>query len=612
MSENIPTTSITRTDWIHRTPTDLSVSPVKAARILVIGSCFSEAIVPHFGHAFPGAEIDYIPYNFAGELPQTPPHPLNEYAFQLVVLPMRTIASEHMTMRLQYQDHAGYLRVFDESQQRLLQLLDGALQYHTANKILTFVANFMLPQQNAMGRMLPRYDIRNPVHYVEKLNEVLASEISAKENAYLIDFDSISATIGRQYVQDDGLWMHAHGTCVSDWDNQYDQARLEIPQPYSARHEVKTDEFYAAVWHELRAMLTSATQTDSVKLVIIDLDDTLWRGIVAEEGIRYAALEGYPLGFIESLQFLKRRGILLAIASKNDEAKILEIWDSFVGGVLPMTDFASRKINWDPKVENIREILNETNLLPKNVVFIDDNPAERAAVREAFPDMRVLGDDIYRLRRVLLWSGETQTPRVTDESGRRTEMIQAQIQRESARTKMSREEFLASLGVSVTLDCITGTDHQKFARAFELVNKSNQFNTTGKRWTYEECDQGFKSGMVFYVAHVKDKYTDYGLVAVAISLGNLIEQYVMSCRVFGLGVEQAVIASIAQTVHAHADVHARVVETPANALGRDVFSKCDFVLSEDGTWVLPRGAVLAVPTHVALSLPQTGRAPEAV
>ncbi len=582
---------------------DLSVSPVRAARILVVGSCFSEAIAPHAGYAFPNTVVDYIPYNFAGELPQMPPRPLNEYAFQLVVLPMRTVASEHLTMRLQYQDQVGYHNAFEESRQRLLQLLDGAMQYHTDSKILTFVANFMLPQQNAMGKMLPRYDIRNPVHYVEKLNEVLAGEVSTRENAYLIDFDAISASIGRKHVQDDSLWVHAHGTCISDWDNQYDQSRMEVPLPYSARHEVKTDEFYAAIWSELRSMLTTATQTDSVKLVIIDLDDTLWRGIVAEEGIRYAALEGYPLGFIEALQFLKRRGIMLAIASKNDESKILEVWDGLVGGVLPMTDFVSRKINWDPKIGNIQKILEETNLLPKNVVFIDDNPAERAAVRAAFPDMRVLGDDIYRLRRVLLWSGETQVPRITEESGRRTEMIQAQIQRESARTKMSREEFLESLDVSVAIDRISKTDHPKFARAFELVNKSNQFNTTGRRWTYEECDQGFKGGMEFHVAHVKDKYTDYGLVAVAISQESMIEQYVMSCRVFGLGVEQAVIAKVTQSIHTYSDVCARVVETPANALGRDVFSKCHFVLGEDGMWCLPRGKELTVPNHIAMPSP---------
>lgn len=594
--------AVSNEDLAHRVPTDLSISPAKVDRILVVGSCFSEAIVPHVGRAFPAAQVDYIPYNFGGELPAAPPHPLNEYAFQLIVLPMRSIAPEHLTMPLKYPDQVGYNNAFEESRQRLAQLIDGSMQYNTSHKMLTFVANFMIPQQSAMGRMLPRYDIRNPVHYVEKLNEILDGEISGRQNAHLVDFDSISATIGRKYVQDDSIWIHAHGTCISDWDNQYDQQRLEPPKPYSDGHEIRTDEFYATVWCELRAMHTSITQTDSVKLVIIDLDDTLWRGVVAEEGIRYAALEGYPLGFIETLQFLKRRGILLAIASKNEESNIAGIWDTFVGGVLPLSDFASVKINWKPKVDNIHEILAETNLLPKNVVFIDDNPSERAAVRGEFADMRILGDDIYRLRRVLLWSGETQVAQITEESGRRTEMIQAQIQRESARSKMSREEFLRSLEVGVSIHRITSTSDQKFARAFELVNKSNQYNSTGKRWTFEECSSRFEEGLEFYVGQVKDKHTDYGLVAVAIVQNDCIEQYVMSCRVFGLGVEQALISSVAKSIQSHSDVVGNVIETPANALGREVFQKCGFSLSAEGKWVLAKDQVLASPEHVVLEI----------
>lgn len=605
MSEKASVGTFPRDDWAHRAPTDLSISNQKVSRILVIGSCFSESVAPYSVYAFPDAVVDYIPYNFAGQLPESPPHPIDEYAFQLIVLPMRTIAPEQLTMRLQHQNPEEYKNAFEESTTRLFQMLDGALHYQDKHKILTFVANFMLPQQNALGRMLPRYDLRNPVYYVEKLNEIIASEIEKKQNSYLIDFDSISSTIGRKYLQDDNLWIHAHGTCIYDWDIQFDQNRIEIPDSYTTQYQVKCDQFYAAVWHELRAMYVTASQIDSVKLVIIDLDDTLWRGIVAEEGIRYAALEGYPLGFIEALQFLKRRGILLAIASKNDEGTIVNIWDSIVGGFLSLSDFASRKINWNPKVENIREILKETNLLPKNALFIDDNPVERAAVRDAFPEMRVLGDDIYRLRRVLLWSGETQVSHITDESSRRTEMIQAQIEREGMRSAMSREDFLLSLQVSVQVHQVTDTGDASFVRAFELINKSNQFNTTGRRWTYDECARAFQQNTVFHVGLVKDKYTDYGLVAVAIVRNDQIEQYVMSCRVFGLGVEQSILAMIVQSVHRHSDVMGHVVETPANALGRQLYANCGFSETEPGKWVFARGLNLQIPEHVNVISPNT-------
>lgn len=588
--------------WTHRTPQDLSINEPKVSRILVVGSCFSESIVPHYIAAFPDTHIDYIPYNFSGELPEMPPSPIEEYAFQLIVLPMRSITPEQLTMRLKYHDSNAYESAFLESEQRLVQLLDGALDYQRSNKLLTFVANFLVPQQNSMGRMMPRYDLRNPMHYVEKLNEIIASEIVNKENTYLLDFDSIAASIGKKYVQDDGLWIHAHGTCIYDWDYQFDQQRLEIPAPYSAQYEVKSDQFYTLIWHELRAMYKSVAQIDSVKLVIIDLDDTLWRGIVAEEGIRYAAVEGYPLGLIEALLFLKRRGILLAIASKNDDARISEIWDGFIGGYIPLSDFAVKKINWQPKVENIHEILAETNLLAKNVIFIDDNPVERAAVREAFPEMRILGDDIYRLRRVLLWSGETQVTHITDESGRRTEMIQAQIQREGARSKMSREEFLQSLQICVKAYKIISTNDERFARAFELINKSNQFNTNGKRWTYDEFSRAFQSGSVIKVAHVTDKYTDYGIVAVAVIRDSSIEQYVMSCRVFGLGIEQALLTEITTEIHEYSDAFANVIETSANALGREVYLKCGFTEINPGEWILQQGNPMKKPEHVNFAM----------
>jgi len=126
-------------------------------------------------------------------------------------------------------------------------------------------------------------------------------------------------------------------------------------------------------------MLRTLRQIDQVKLVIVDLDDTLWRGVIAEEGIdRPMVTEGWPAGLVEALVTLKKRGVLLAIASKNDEDRIRSFWPHLYGGRLELADFASVKINWQSKAENIAQILKETNLLPRNVVFLDDNPVERA------------------------------------------------------------------------------------------------------------------------------------------------------------------------------------------------------------------------------------------
>ena len=167
-------------------------------------------------------------------------------------------------------------------------------------------------------------------------------------------------------------------------------------------------------------------------------------------------------------------------------------------------DFASVKTSWNPKTESIRQILEETNILPGNVLFIDDNPVERAMVEEAFPTIRTLGQDLYYIRRVLLWAPELQVASVSEESTRRTEMTHAQVDRENARKSMSREEFIASLGVSVEKIIISSDESREFARAFELLNKTNQFNTTGKRWSHEEAVRLFSQGGFSHAFKVKD------------------------------------------------------------------------------------------------------------
>ena len=121
-------------------------------------------------------------------------------------------------------------------------------------------------------------------------------------------------------------------------------------------------------------------------------------------------------------------------------------------------------------------------------------------------------------------------------------MVRAQVRREHASRRLSREEFLSSLDLKVHLTRVQGPGDFRFPRAFELLNKTNQFNTTGRRWTTEEIVHGLATGMEIYAFDVADTYTKYGLVGVVIVSGTTVEQFVMSCRVVGLDVELAVVA----------------------------------------------------------------------
>lgn len=226
----------------------------------------------------------------------------------------------------------------------------------------------------------------------------------------------------------------------------------------------------------------------------------------------------------------KKRGGLLAVCSKNDENLIKEKFNHWVGGGggIVLSDFASIKINFDPKSKNISEILSEVNLLPENALFIDDNPREIDEVRSVFPTMRMLSKGYLGWRELILSSPATQVAYITRESENRTEKIHAKIQRDAEERTMSRDDWLRALELRCETAKIDSTDHPNFSRAFELLNKTNQFNTTGKRWSIGEIQELFAQGGSMIALFVQDKHVDNGLVGLALIRGDEYVQAVLS------------------------------------------------------------------------------------
>lgn len=592
----------TISDKAFRCPVDLGVTVTPLDRVLIIGSCLASAWKSIIEAADDGCPCDFFLLNNAATLPEAPPYPPERYSFQIVQIPLRTILPEAAYFRLSFGDPAAYERLFEDARQRLSRFMQEAMRWNRAYGTLTFVSNFLVPQQNPMGRLLPRYDLRNFVYFVEKLNEALDEELRSHPNSYVTDVDQIAATLGRRYLQDDVMWHIGHASALSDWDHPHDLERIERVEPASAYYPTRSAQFVTAVWREIAASYRVIRQLDMVKLVVVDVDDTLWRGVAAERSeMSPNDIEGWPLGVVEALGHLKRRGVLLAIVSKNNEERLTPIWNSVLRSRLSLQDFVARKINWRSKAENIEEILREVNLLPRNVLFVDDNPRERADVQAAFPQIRTIGPNPYLWRRILLWSPETQVATITNESVARTEMVRAQVQRETLRRTMSREEFLCTLGVKVQISTIGSTEQEGFVRALELINKSNQFNTSGKRWTYQDCETAFSEGTRFHIFEVSDKLTSYGIVGVVVVKESLIEQLVMSCRVVGLDVENAVIAHLIEQLRTagYDRVSALIRETEANLLCRDLYKRCGFE-DRDGTWIRHANPKMEIPAHVEI------------
>ena len=584
------TDSGSRDDWdprnnaeIFRTPLDLSITDRPISRWLVIGSCLASGFT-EFVRALPnGADGDYLIFNNGVILPDEPPSPLNTYDCQFVQIPLRSIVPDLAHARIPFADIEEFDNLLASCLERLDFLFQSATKYSRNGEILTFVSNFIAPQQGTLGRLVGRRDIRNFSHFVRVLNNHLDDLVERSKNTFIIDVEDIVRSFGGKLFQDDILWQYNHGAAIGDNDFDLDQSRLHPPSRISELYTFDITLFIRAVWQEISAQYVTVTRKGAVKLVIFDIDDTLWRGVVAElDSPDPISLEGWPLGLAEAALYLKQRGIIIAIVSKNDETRVREIWNSMWRGRLLLEDFAAIKINWNNKADNVAQIIKEVNVLPDSVVFIDDNPVERYTVESALPGIRTLGSQLYNVRRTLLWAAEMQPAVITEEGARRNEMIKAQIERDSVRMSVDRETFLASLQIKFDEIVIDNRNHPRFARAFELLNKTNQFNTTGQRWSEEELSTAFEQGLVIYAFEVSDRFTDYGLVGLALVVEDTIEQFVMSCRVIGLDVE---LQSLFRIKSRHSRLKARYKQTEKNFLCRDLFEMAGFeAVGDDWEW----------------------------
>ena len=283
---------------------------------------------------------------------------------------------------------------------------------------------------------------------------------------------------------------------------------------------------------------------------------------------------------------------MLAICSKNDEGPTLARFQQLWGQRLRLQDFCSVQINWQPKSQSIAEILRTTNMLPDHTLFIDDNPLEIAEVTRAYPQIRTLTGDPERWRHVLLYAPETQVARVTEESGQRTELVQAKKVRDADAQSMDRDVWLQSLGLTLRFDRIAGAGHSRYARALELLNRTNQFNTTGQHWSDAEMQDWLASGGWLLAARAEDRFANHGLIALALLRDDGIEQVVLSCRVFGLGIESALLVEALRQMQegGHTDFVGHFTATGRNDACRDFWPAHGF--TQDAGSSLWRGSVV--------------------
>lgn len=586
----------------YRIPEHFAVVPDAIKRVLLIGSCQVE---PWEG-VFKALTQDQVAFetivmNRTAHLPELDPQEAQSIDFQMIQFSLRSVLPEQFYFDRQFSDNAGYESILAQSIHLLHVYFEHYSAYNRQHGLTTFILNFCTPQQNLLGRLAPRYHLSNPVYFVERLNQALYDIVQESNNTYFIDLEQIVATFGKRHFQDDLLSHVNHGSVIGFHTEEADFNRLEPIGDFSALHGPNIRLYLQALYREVAGAYRSIRQTDQIKIVIFDLDDTLWRGVAADAAdYTPESSEGWPLSMVEAASYLWRRGILIALVSKNDEATALAAWEERYGKVFSIDHFVVRRINWQPKAINIAEVLKSVNLLPQNALFVDDNPVERAAVAKGVPGIRLLDAPLVEWRRLLLWAPELQPPTITAEAVARTTMIGAQIRRDETAATMDRHDFLASLGVKVVVHTIADSSDPRYNRAVELINKTNQFNTTGQRWSAQDFHGLFRDGGYIVAIEVEDRFTNYGLVVSAIVQGSCVRQVVMSCRVFGMDVEFAALSLLVAQMRGagNGDIRGEIVASGKNRLALQIFNAGGFAEDGEGAWRLPGDQDVPMPSHI--------------
>lgn len=352
----------------------------------------------------------------------------------------------------------------------------------------------------------------------------------------------------------------------------------------------------------------------SKKIIILDLDNTLWGGIVGEVGWEKVRLGGHdPIGeafvdFQKSLKRLMNRGVVLALVSKNEESVALEAIRQHPEMVLKADDFAGWRFNWHDKAENIMDLLSELNLGFESAVFLDDSPFERARVREALPEVLVpeMPADPIQYPIFLSRFKCFDNLSISREDRTRTKMYVADRGRTALKKELkSLDQWLEMLELSISVERLNA---KNLERAAQLFNKTNQMNLSTRRLAAAELFTWAQAeGHALWTFRVTDKFGDYGLCGISSLVQNgargQMLDFLLSCRVMGRGVEEAMLATVAQ--HARDSgcelVWAEYIPSARNQPCGKWLQSLPYVERKENRFVLPLKNPLAFPRHTRMS-----------
>jgi FkbH-like protein len=451
--------------------------------------------------------------------------------------------------------------------QRVMEYLQDLRRALKSNsKAVCIFQSIAPPAETLFGsldRALPG-TLRSLIHFI---NRELA-EFVLKSGDVLLDVASLAETVG-----------------LGDWHNAqlWNMAKFSFSQefiPLYADHVART---------------VAAIRGKSRKVLILDLDNTLWGGVIGDdglEGIQVAQGDATGEAHLAVQRFaldLRQRGVILAVSSKNTDEIAREPFEKHPEMLLKLQHFAAFKANWNDKASNIQAIAEDLSLGLDAMVFLDDNPVERDFIRTRLPEVAVpeLPEDPAWYTRTLAAAGYFEAVTFAEEDLRRAGFYQDNTKRLSLQQQHGvTDAYLASLEMTITFQPFDATGR---ARIVQLINKSNQFNLTTRRYTDPEVAEAENDPSVFTLqVRLADIFGDNGMISVVICRPGgtgvwEIDTWLMSCRVLGRKVEQMVLREI--LAHARAAGICRVAgvyrPTDRNKLVVDHFAKLGFSKVEE-------------------------------
>lgn len=388
--------------------------------------------------------------------------------------------------------------------------------------------------------------------------------IESKKNVFLFDLADIISETGRNQFYSNKMWYLS--------SMPYSRIGLNV------------------VAAEIRRILNSAFISRK-KIITLDLDNTLWGGVAGEDGLEGIELSNHKEGqryydFQKQLLEMKNRGVILALNSKNNVEDAEEIIQKHPSMLLRDEDFVTKRINWENKAENIKSIEDELNLTEGGFIFIDDNPMERETIKNSCDEILVpdFPSDTAELIAFAenIWFDYCRPLRVLDEDKRKTQMYQTEAKRrDELHNSLDLDEFIAKLEIIVDIHRIRS---EELERVTQLVNKTNQFNVTTKRYSKAELEKIINDpNNQVYVVYSSDKYGDNGLISTIILMKKdthyYIDTFVMSCRVMGRKLENVIINEIAS--NNQLPIYAEYVPTNKNIPVKDLYERTGFILIND-------------------------------